>query len=234
VSVIVSSVLIGLVIGVVVVGSCLPGVGVGAVLTRCRSIVTTIGNDMIISTSGIPGWIVGLELGGIEVLTFVFKVFDALWDACIVAEAPFGFCTSQAWALVVLGVVSIPGVAVLERELAVPFPVGWFVDAMDVDMAALTQRNHVLYSLVSFVAVDVMQREFVLPSRSKICVKPFVWGSTADYARPAPAVEDGFFEGCWSHKSIVVGARVASRPHVAVECDGTATPLHVSALLCER
>jgi hypothetical protein len=92
--------------------------------------------------------------------------------------------------------------AVFDRELAVPFPVGWFVDAVDVDVTALTQRDHVLDAIVRVVAVDVVQRKFVLDSGPRISFKPFLWGSTADHTRVAPAVEDCLFEVCRFHYSV--------------------------------
>lgn len=58
----------------------------------------------------------------IEVLAFVSKIFHALRDA-VVAEAPFGCHTAQAWAVVVLFVVGVPNVAVFDRELVMPLAV---------------------------------------------------------------------------------------------------------------
>nr|WP_208627385.1 hypothetical protein [Halomicrobium sp. IBSBa] len=88
---------------------------------------------------------------------FVPEILDALWDSVFIAELPFCFCTGEPRAFVVLFVVSVPGVAVFEWELAVPLPVGRLVDAVDVDVTALADRNHVRHTVVSIVAVDVVQ-----------------------------------------------------------------------------
>lgn len=95
--------------------------------------------------------------------------------------------------------VGVPGVAVLNRELAVPLPIGRFIDSVDMHVTALTDWNHIFNAIVVLVAVHVMEREFVLGSVTEIGVEPFVWGSAADHAFAAPAVEDCLFEGCGSH-----------------------------------
>jgi hypothetical protein len=90
--------------------------------------------------------------------------------------------------------VGVPGVAVLDGELAMPLAVGWFVDAVDVDVTALAEWDHVLDAIVGVVAVDVMERELRLASRSEVGLEPFFRCPTADHACAAPAVEDGFFK----------------------------------------
>ncbi|WP_271959595.1 hypothetical protein [Halorubrum ezzemoulense] len=87
----------------------------------------------------------------------------------------------------------------LDRELSMPYPVGRLVHLVDVDVTALTQRDHVLDTVVRIVAVDVMEGEFILVPRSEIGFKPFLWGSTADHALLAPTVENCLFKVCWSH-----------------------------------
>ncbi|MDB2245212.1 hypothetical protein PM076_14720 [Halorubrum ezzemoulense] len=140
-----------------------------------------------------------LELIWVEALAFVDEILHTHWDAPIVAELVHSFFTSQAWPLVVFVVVLVPCMTVFDRELSMPYPVGWLVHLVDVDVTALTQRDHVLDTLIRIVAVDVMEGEFVLVARSEIGFKPFLWRSTADHALLAPTVEDCLFKMCWSH-----------------------------------
>ncbi|WP_158298353.1 hypothetical protein [Halorubrum sp. SD626R] len=140
-----------------------------------------------------------LELSRVEVLAFMNEILYTHWDASIVAELVHSFFTSQGWSLVVFVVVLVPRMTMLDRELPMPYPVGWLVHLVDVDVTALTQRDHVLDTVVRIVAVDVMEGQFVLVARSVIGFEPFLWRSTAEYALPAPAVEDCLFKMCWSH-----------------------------------
>jgi len=87
----------------------------------------------------------------------VLEIFDALWGPALIAEPTFRLVTGEPRAFVVLFVVSVPSVAVFDGELPMPLPVGWLVDAMDVDVTALADRDHVLHAVVSIVAVDVVQ-----------------------------------------------------------------------------
>jgi len=166
-------------------------------------IVAVVVWDCLVLTIVVGGWFLGdirsLKLGGVEVLTFVFEVFDALWNTSLVTEAAFGFFTSQARAFIVLVIVSVPGVTVFDGELTMPLSIGWFVDFVDVDVTALTQRNQIVNAVISIVAIDMVQRQFVLDSVPRVGLKPFVWGSTADHALAAPTVKHSFFDMCWSH-----------------------------------
>ena len=87
----------------------------------------------------------------------MLEIFDALRDPALIAEPTLGFVTGEPRAFVVLVVVFVPGVAVFDGELAVPLPVGWLVDAVDVDVTALADGDHVLHTVVGIVAVDVVQ-----------------------------------------------------------------------------
>ncbi|MDB2276413.1 hypothetical protein PM085_19675 [Halorubrum ezzemoulense] len=126
----------------------------------------------------------------VEALAFMDEILYTHRDAPIVAELVHSFFTSQAWPLVVFVVVGVPCMTVFDRELSMPYPVGWLVHLVDVDVTALTQRDHVLDTLIRIVAVDVVKREFVLVARSGVSFKPLFYGSTADHALLAPTVED--------------------------------------------
>jgi hypothetical protein len=132
---------------------------------------------------------VGCEIVWIKVLTFVFEVLDALWGAFFLTEPPYCFVTSEPRSFVGLFVVAVPGVAVFAGELAVPHPVWGVVDAVDVDVTALTQRDHVFDAVIGVVAVDVMQREFVLTPLTTVCLKPFFGSPSADNTGLPPAVK---------------------------------------------
>jgi hypothetical protein len=84
-------------------------------------------------------------------------------------------------------VVLVPGVAVLDGELAVPHPIRWFVDAVDVDVAALADRDDVLDAVVGVVAVDVMEGQRVLSPLTEIGRKPFFGAPPADDTGVPPA-----------------------------------------------
>ncbi|WP_208613660.1 hypothetical protein [Halorubrum ezzemoulense] len=135
----------------------------------------------------------------VEALAFMDEILYTHRDAPIVAELVHSFFTSQAWPLVVFVVVGVPCMTVFDRELSMPYPVGWLVHLVDVDVTALTQRDHVLDTLIRIVAVDVVKREFVLVARSGVSFKPLFYGSTADHALLAPTVEDCLFKMFWSH-----------------------------------
>ncbi|ELZ44912.1 hypothetical protein C464_12910 [Halorubrum coriense DSM 10284] len=79
------------------------------------------------------------------------------WRPIVVAEQPGCLVTADPWSLVVLFVVSVPRVAVFDRQLSVPLPVGRLVDFVNVDMTTLAQRDHVGDTVVGVVSVDVME-----------------------------------------------------------------------------
>lgn len=124
----------------------------------------------------------------IEILSFLYKVFNAHWNTAVVAEAFFCFFAGQPWAFVVLVVVLVPRIPMFDRKLAMPLAVGWFVDTMDVDVTALTDRDHILDAIVAVITVDVMEGEFVL------CTIPFFGAACTDDALFAPIVENFLFE----------------------------------------
>lgn len=82
----------------------------------------------------------------------------ALRRALVIAEEPLGLYAVQPWPLVVRFVMGIPRMAVFNRELAMPLSVWRGIGFVNVNMTALTQRDHVYNAIVGIVTVDVMKR----------------------------------------------------------------------------
>ena len=85
----------------------------------------------------------------------MLAILLAFWRAVVVAEQPFCLFTGNTRPLVVLFVVRILGVAVFDRELAVPLPVGRLVHLVDMDVTALTQRDHVRDAIVGVISGEL-------------------------------------------------------------------------------
>jgi hypothetical protein len=104
----------------------------------------------------------------------MLAILLAFWRAVVVAEQPFCLLTGDTRPLVVLLIVRIPSVAVFDRELPVPLPVGRLVYLVDMDVTALTQRDHVGDAIVGVISVEMMERKLVLPPLAAGGVEPAI------------------------------------------------------------
>jgi len=117
----------------------------------------------------------------------------------VVTEEPPGLFAVQPWSFVVLLVVWVPSIAVFDRELAVPLPVGVLIHFVDVDVTTLRQWDHIGDAIVGIVAVDMMQGECVLVPRSRRGIKPRFRKPDTDQTLIAPRSKHGLPEVAVAH-----------------------------------
>ncbi|MGQ4557388.1 hypothetical protein [Halobellus sp. GM3] len=90
------------------------------------------------------------------IIVIIIEIFYCLWGAPFISVQPLSEISGEMGTVVWEICVLVPDASVLDVQLPVPLSVWWFVCAVNVDMAALTDWDSIFRPVVRLIAVQVV------------------------------------------------------------------------------